>query len=160
MAPGAGAGRSAKGVAGSTRGASCPVGLSIKVPAKCNLPALYLDKVCGVPRAGKAAPKKPLRGTRELPRVCAEGWLLWPKTVCFAQFLGRFPGLAGPCGAAEAVASARHRDSVEGRLGKGRGWPAHVAGTSGFVACSAAAPACSDIFEQILRSQGCRKCLR
>lgn len=81
-------------------------------------------------------PAKPLPKSRthEFPRVCAEGWLVWPKTVCFAQFLGRFPVLAGPRGAAEAAASAGHGDGVERRLGKARGCLARVGGTSGFVA--------------------------
>lgn len=56
------------------------------------------------------------------------------------QFLGKFLVLAGPRGAAGAVASAGHRDSVEGRLGKGPGSLARVAGTRGFVGC------CSSLF--------------
>lgn len=80
------------------------------------------------------AKQLPKSRTREFPRVCAEGWLVWPKTVCFAEFLGRFPVLAGPRGAAEAAASTGYRDSVERHLGKGRGCLARVAGTSGFVA--------------------------
>lgn len=64
---GRGRGALRKGGGGEHRGAggtSCPLGLSINIPQKCNLPALYLNKDRGAPRAGKAAPKKPLRGSR------------------------------------------------------------------------------------------------
>lgn len=66
---GAGRGRGALpkgggGEHGRAGGSGCPLGLSINIPQKCNLSARYLDEERGAPRAGKAAPKKPLRGSR------------------------------------------------------------------------------------------------